>query len=390
MPSISRLLSCLLPCFKPSPSTPPRKLPDRRPTLHELLDGLPKRWPSAASAANKGVEKLDLRAGTPGATRRLLHAMCLCLAQQAALRRSGGEFGPDLRDLNDAITKAVTGLTAHERQALRPYLENPRAWWAWVRPQLCRPHEGFRRRLCTAQVENDVHRLLQSVQASLKSSAHLHLPRGGASLASTASTNVRDGAKDVAQALQDAAAEIRKPGQWFGVSGDLAPFLITRTQEWPKGLSLRIVDRAGRCATQEFGQADQRRTPVTVQLDYVGRHYSPIVNGRPLAVPTKGDCFYESVIRAMPAEDRVALFKGTHFPKGAGMAELIQVLRHHVADELERQINLPSGPPDELRALVAAAKCRPRPPTVAGEPTRARALVNGGHGAPQIGSAIRS
>ncbi|WP_431289030.1 hypothetical protein [Roseateles chitinivorans] len=155
------------------------------------------------------------------------------------------------------------------------------------------------------------------------------------------------------QVLQKAADEIRTSGHWFGLGADLAPHLITSMPAWPKDLSLRIADKEGKWE-QVFGQSGPERRPATVQFDPVRQHYSPIVDGRLREVPAKGDCFYESVLRSMPVEDQRALFKGIRFPKGAGMSDLIRAMRRQVADELERQINVPGGPSDDLRAYAAA------------------------------------
>lgn len=352
MPSISSLLSRILPCFKHSPSSAranpsgpsvggPRTLTDRVAALAE-------KWEVADRAACARVNALGLRTAIPAGTRQVLHAMCLHLTLRASVRRFGDESGSAPIDLSGDIARAVAALTRNERDALRPHLAQEREWFAWSRSQLLRPNEQVRlERKLGVFVETDAPRLLQSVRKALNAPV---APSPSASAATI------DDSGDVNHVLQKAADEIRTSGHWFGLGADLAPHLITSMPGWPKDLSLRIEDKAGKWAPLEFGQLGPDRAPVTVQLDHARQHYSPIVGGRLREVPAKGDCFYESVLRAMRVEDQQALFKGMRFPRGAGMADLIRAMRRQVSEELERQIHLPGGPSDDLRAHVAAAR----------------------------------
>lgn len=353
MPSISRLLSHLIPCFRQSPPrTPPgrsRPSDDGPVTLSDRLAPLKEEWPAADCAASARMKTLNQRTAMPTATQQLLHAMHLHLALRATVRRGGSESGPPPPDLTRAITQAAAALTQTERRALQPHLAEPQGWLEWSRSQLLR--RGDKAAVARKQgalVETDAQRLLQSLRDALRSPA----PRDGTRISARAAQI--DDPDDVHQQLRKAAAEIRTSGHWTGAGGDLAPHLVTTMPGWPEGLSLRIEDKAGIRAPMEFGQSAPGRTPVTVQIDHVRHHYSPIVDGRPRDVPAKGDCFYESVLRAMRVKDQRALFKGMRFQKGAGMGDLIRAMRRQVADELERQIERPGGPPDELCAQVIA------------------------------------
>ena len=287
----------------------------------------------------------------PDATQQLLHAMSLHLALRATHRRCGTEAGATPPDLRPAIAQAASVMTQAERRALQPHLEARKDWLAWSRAQLLRP--GDKHAIARKQevlVEADAERLLQSVQEALTSSIPRHDTRISAKGADV------DDAGDVRQALQKAAGEIRTSGHWCGLGADLAPHLITSMPAWPKELSLRIEDKAGKWAPLTFGRSGSDRAPVTIRLDHNRQHYSPIVDGQARAVPAKGDCFYESVLRAMRVEDQRALFKGMRFPKGAGMPDLIRAMRRQVSEELERQINLSGGLSEDLRAHVTAVR----------------------------------
>ncbi|WP_421036006.1 hypothetical protein [Mitsuaria sp. CC2] len=351
MPSISSLLSRILPCFKHSPSTttahPSGSLAEGPATLAERIVPWRTQNSSADCAASARVQMLNRRTATPVATQELLHAMCLHLALRA---KPGPGTSPDF---SPAIAQAVSAMTQHDRRVLKRHLEDRKGWLAWARSQLSREGQNPIARKQEVAVETQVERLLASVRKALDSPPPRQQPRGCAS-----ATRIGE-AEHVHQVLLKAAAEIRTSGHWSGLGADLAPHLITSMPAWPQDLSLRIEDKAGKWHPLEFGRSGLDRVPVTVQLDHVRQHYSPIVDGQPRDVPAKGDCFYESVLRAMRVEDQRALFKGMHFQKGekgAGMAALIRAMRRQVAEELERQIHLPGGPSDELRAHVAAAR----------------------------------
>lgn len=167
MPSISSLLSRILPCFKHSPSTttahPSGSLAEGPATLAERIVPWWTQNASADCAASARVKMLNLRTTTPVATQELLHAMCLHLVLRA---KPGPGTSPDF---SPAIAQAVSAMTQDDRRVLKQHLEDRKGWLAWARSQLSREGQTPIARKQEVAVETQVERLLASVRKALDS-----------------------------------------------------------------------------------------------------------------------------------------------------------------------------------------------------------------------------
>lgn len=147
-------------------------------------------------------------------------------------------------------------------------------------------------------------------------------------------------------ALRQSAKEIRRPGTWYGLGGEIATTAITRLARWPQR-PLHIENSDGLLLAR-LGDASWTGEPVRVSLDWKRNHYSPIVNGRIVDVPADGDCFFASVLTAMtPAERRRLLMA----PSDSGLtSKAAQTrLRQFVADTVERMARHPDSAPEAVR-----------------------------------------
>lgn len=136
-------------------------------------------------------------------------------------------------------------------------------------------------------------------------------------------------ARHAQQSLQAVVLEtLRRPGHWNDGAADLVPQVVTQTDMWPAGRSLRIID----CANDAiflFGpngaQSHHGRSPdllpepaadeivlMRLAMDGGGHHYvrvSPESDALVHDVPADGDCFYSCLADGLDiAEDERAAF----------------------------------------------------------------------------------
>jgi hypothetical protein len=321
--------------------------------LAELLRSHPPEWEAASRAARQRAATIGRTVpGMTPASRDVLEAMSLHLALWANARAGNGALRGDAApDLSATIAQAIADLSPAERDALRPHLSRAKEWNQWTRnrfspstPAAPATLHGRRvpRGAVDVRISDATTRLANEAGRALRARAPDRLkPRPEA---------VTSAHRELWQAVED----IRKPKTWSGLGGEVAPFLLTSLPSWPKGRSLRIEDPLGQPLMELPNHGGEPLDPITVQFDRRAEHYSPVVDGQRRSVAPDGNCFFESVLQAMRNEDRFALFRAARLPRPPGKADLIQALRHQIADELERQLTDRDGPSEELRLLVIA------------------------------------
>ncbi|SEK30496.1 hypothetical protein SAMN05216359_101361 [Roseateles sp. YR242] len=135
--------------------------------------------------------------------------------------------------------------------------------------------------------------------------------------------------------LQEAAKSIRQNGEWNSLGGDIAPFAMPHVPGWPAHRALEIRDLKGTLLERMTPSRLATDKPVILILDTDRRHYSAQLDGKTVAVPDDGNCFYHAVLRALGPHDRARLVTtignehSYQFSKATLMA-----LRNATADEL--------------------------------------------------------
>jgi hypothetical protein len=109
--------------------------------------------------------------------------------------------------------------------------------------------------------------------------------------------------------LKKAVEEVRTPGQWTDLGGELAPHLITQVQGWPADRELQIKDQNGQPLGSFRPNGRIGRPPVILSLNAQERHYSATQNGRHVPVRSGGDCFFVAVLQSLDAKERDDLLR---------------------------------------------------------------------------------
>jgi len=250
-----------------------------------------------------------------------------------------------------------------ERTAAAPTVSivvHPRTWQRIKAAQRAARSPAMREAVHRAPVGQ---RVVERFKAVLRSLAGLVRPMSGcaahrvdlarASAAKTASarpfeSNLLIEDKPAFQRdLRESAKEIRRPGNWYGLGGEIAVTAITRLGRWPQGRPLHIEDTKGLLLAR-MGDEAWTGEPVRVSLDVRRDHYSPIVDGRIGDVPADGDCFFASVLTAMtPTERRRLLLAQSD--SGLTSKGAQSRLRQFVADTVERMARHPDTAPEAVK-----------------------------------------
>ncbi|WAC75692.1 hypothetical protein OU995_13765 [Roseateles sp. SL47] len=109
--------------------------------------------------------------------------------------------------------------------------------------------------------------------------------------------------------LKKAVEEVRTPGQWTDLGGELAPHLITQVQGWPADRELQIKDQNGQPLGSFRPNGRIGRPPVILSLNAQEGHYSATQNGRHVPVRSGGDCFFVAVLQSLDAKERDDLLR---------------------------------------------------------------------------------
>ncbi len=279
--------------------------------------------------------------------------------------------------LGDAHTKATMRTARFSDQLLREVMEctanaptvlivvHPRTWPQVEAAQRAARSEAMREAIHRTPVGR---RVVERFKAMLRSLAGLVRPSAacaarrvdlarsaGARTAAPVPMTSDPLITDVAAFQRDlhrSAREIRQPGAWSGLGGEIAVAAVTRLGRWPQGRPLHIEDPSGRLLAR-LGDDAWTGEPVRVSLDRRREHYSPIVDGQIVDVPADGDCFFASVLTAMsPRERRRLLMAWT----GSGLtAKPAQArLRQYLADIVERMARHPAAAPESVKIAWVA------------------------------------
>ncbi len=324
------------------------------PTNHLAITG----WPGQASASTEGdvsdtFELLDLalpahlppgdwprshpdwadhRLGTPLSG----NALCRLLAELMEQVTQGRSLDPGL--LKHAVACAEAAPTM-------PLVVDGRRWRVILLAK-----EALRGRLWTAAIDGGgqtLHPMSDRLQRAMDRLQDAQPPRPGRQtlvhLLEPATENPANNQDDaLASALRRSADQIRRPGTWSGLGGELAVRVIADLPGWPRGRALSIVDREGRLLEQH---GDQARDATPVRVRFHASHYDAIVDGAIAPVPGDGNCFYRSVLAGMNADERKALLRTPTEDDG----EQQLALRALVADRLEALARRPSTLPEPIR-----------------------------------------
>lgn len=334
------------------------------PQIHSGTTG----WSGQAStAAEDGISEafelldLDLPADLPPADWHRSHpdwvahrlgtslsgnALCRLLAELLEQVNQGRSLDPGL--LRHAVASAEAAPTM-------PLTVDRQRW-----PDILLAQEALRGRLLTAAIAPDrqtQHPISNRLQRAIDWLQNVREPKPGTQtrihLLEPSPANPAHPASNeddaLASALRRSADEIRRPGTWSGLGGELAVRVAADLPGWPAGRALSIEDLEGR-ELERHG--DQARGAAPVRVRFHASHYDAIVDNAIVPVPGDGNCFYRSVLAGMDANERKALLKTTTGNDG----EQHLALRALVADRIEWLARRPSTLPELFRHTWIAHK----------------------------------